>query len=54
MRKIHLQMFQVRGIEGRVGETSVGKLGDTSTYKKVMIEGKGAIRHSLVPEHQVT
>ena len=46
-------MVQVHGIEGYVAEMSVSKLRDPSTYKTVVIEGKGAIRHSLVPEQQV-
>jgi hypothetical protein len=46
-------MVQVHGIEDDVAEISVSKLRDPSTNKTVVIEGKGAIRHSLVPEHQV-
>ena len=46
-------MVQFSGIEGRAEETSVSKLRDPSTYKTVVIEGKGAIRYSLVPEQQV-
>ena len=43
-------VVQVSGIEVNVAETSVSKLGDSSAYKAVVIEGQGAIGHSLVPE----
>jgi len=46
-------MVQVSGIEGPAEETSISKLRDPSAYKTVVIEGKGAIRHSLVPEYEV-
>jgi len=43
----------INGIEGSVRESSVGKLGDSSAYKAVMIEWQGAIRHGLNPESKV-
>ena len=43
-------MIRVSGIEERVIETPVSKLRDSAAYKVVVIEGKGAIRYSLVPE----
>jgi hypothetical protein len=46
-------MVQVTGIEGSVAEMSVSKLGDPSAYKTVVIEGKGAIRHGLIPEYRI-
>lgn len=43
-------MVQVNGIEGKVADNSISKLGDSSAYKAVVIERKGAIRHSPIPE----
>ena len=43
-------MVRVSGIEERVVETPVSKLRDSAAYKVVVIEGKGTIRYSLVPE----
>jgi hypothetical protein len=48
-----LFVVRVNRIEGTAAETSVSKFGDSSAYKVVVIEGKGAIRYRLVPEWQV-
>lgn len=37
-------VVRVNGIEEKVAENSISKLGDSSAYKAVVIERKGAIR----------
>ena len=46
-------MIRGSGIEGNVAEIAIRDLRDACAYKVVVIEGKGAIRHSLVAEWQV-
>jgi hypothetical protein len=48
-----LLVIRGSGIERNVAEIAVRNLRDTSAHKVVVIKGKGAIRHSLVPEWQV-
>jgi hypothetical protein len=43
-------VVRVSRIEATGAESSVSKFGDSIAYKAVVIEGKGAIGHSLVPE----
>ena len=46
-----LSVVWFRGIEGSVAEIAVGKLGDPSVYKVVIIVREGTIGHSLVTEY---
>ena len=48
-----LLVVQVSGVKHSVAKGSISKLRDLSVYKMVMIEGKSAVRHSLVPGYQV-
>ena len=43
-------MIQGSGIEGNMAEIPVSNIRDSSAYKVVVIEGNGAMRHSLVPK----
>jgi len=44
----------IHRIEGNVAKGAIGKLGDSNTYKVVVIVREGAIGNSLVPEYWIT